>query len=234
METDVAKFLLSVLSAGGGGAFVAYYVFKRLGDAWLEARFAEKLEAYRHDRAKELERLRAEIDGALKAQVRFQEKQFEACLDIWNALKEAQSELLGSISPLQQYSDIKRLDEDARAEYLNTLDLKKWQVDEILSAPDIQAQFMETMNRMRFNAAAQAFSEFDRVTRRYELFLNPETFALIRSVADAMRSSLVAKEMSLDQPDHKLSHEAWSEYDKNCVPLVKKLVPQLQELIEVR
>lgn len=231
MEIDVVSIVLGVLSAGGGGALVAFSLFKRFGDAWLQTKFNEKLEAYRHDRAKELERLRAEIDGALRARVRVQEKQFEACLEIWNALKEAQSKLLVSISPLQQYTDIRRLGEEARIEYLSTFELQKWQVSEILAATDIQVHFIETVNRMRFNSAAKAFSEFDRITRSYELFLEPKTFILIRSVADAMHSSLISKEIAIDDKDHKLGAEAWTEYEKKCVPLVKKLVPKLQELL---
>lgn len=234
MEVDIASIFLAVLSAGGGGALVAFALFQRLGDAWLEAKFAERLEAFRHDRAKELERLRAEIDGALRARVRLQEKQFEACLEIWNALKEAQSKLLVSISPLQQYSDIRRLSEDARVEYLSSFDFQKWQVDEVLMAADIQGRFVEMINRMRFNAAAQAFSKFDRVSRSYELFLKPETFALIRSVADAMHSSLVSKELAIDGCDHSSGPQAWKEYDKDCVPLVKNLVSELQKLLNVR
>lgn len=234
MEADVAKIIVAMLSAGGGGAFVAFSLFKRLGDAWLQTKFSEKLEDFRHERAKEMERLRAEIDGALQARIKFQEKQFEACLEIWNALKEAQSKLLDSISLIQQYSDIKRLSDEARIEYLSSFDLQKWQVKEILSASDIQNRFVETVSRMRFNSAAQAFSNFDKVTRMHELLLKPETFALVRSVANAMHSSLVSKEISLDSSDHALGREAWSEYEKHCVPLIKRLVPQLQELIQVR
>lgn len=233
MEVDIVSIFLGVLGAGGGGAVIAFALFKRFGDAWLQAKFDQKLEAYRHDRAKEMERLRAEIDGALRARVRLQEKQFEACLDIWNALKDAQSKLLASISPLQQYADIRRLNEKARIEYLSSFDLQKWQVNEIIEDADIQDRFVQTVNRMRFNTAAQAFSEFDRVTRSYELFLEPETFALIRSVADAMHSSLISKEISINERDHKLGADAWTEYDKNCVPLVKKLVSQLQDLLKV-
>ena len=232
MEIDILSVLLSVIGAGGGGALVAYSLFRRFGDAWLQAKFNEKLEAYRHDRATELERLRTDIDGALQARVRLQEKQFEACLTIWNALKDAQSKLLVSISPLQQYTDIQRMSEEARTEYLSSFDLQTWQVNEIMAAENSQKLFEKTINWMRFNAAAKAFSEFDRVTRSYELFFEPETFALIRSLADAMHSSLVSKEMAIEDIDRKLGVEAWRKYDKECVPLVKALIPKLQELIK--
>ncbi|MBL3575584.1 hypothetical protein JMK10_00325 [Rhodovulum sulfidophilum] len=233
MEIDIVSAFLTVISAGGGGAFIAFALFKRFGDAWLQAKFNEKLEAYRHDRAKELERLRAEIDGTLRARIRFQDKQFEACLDIWNALKDAQSKLLSSISPLQQYSDIRRMSEEARTEYLSSLDLQKWQVSEILEDADVQRRFNQTMNLIRFNSATKAFSDFDRVTRSYELFLEPKAFSLIRSIADTMHSSLVSKEISIDSEDPTLGRDAWKEYNEKCIPLIKELVAKFQEMLRV-
>ena len=75
--------------------------FGSLGRGWLEAQFSRQLEAFRHDKAKEIEHFRAEIDGELKARIRLQEKQFEAILRTWESLKTAQENLLCSISPLQ-------------------------------------------------------------------------------------------------------------------------------------
>ena len=233
MEIDILTVAATILTAGGGGAVVAYGLFKRLSDSWLEAKFAERLEAFRHEKAKELERLRAEIDGALKAQVRYQERQFEACIQVWNALKDAQSKLLSSISPLQQYADIRGMDDSARREYLGSLELPQWQVTDILNASDVQEHFKKTINRLRLHNASVAFSEFDQITRSYELFFVPETFELIRSVCDAMHSSLVAKEIGLQAGDHKMVRDAWKTYEEECVPKVKLLVSQFRELLTV-
>ena len=234
MEFDIQSVISALVAAGGGGAVIAYFLFKRLGDSWLEGKFAEKLEAFRHERAKELERLRAEIDGILRAKVRFQEKQFEACLEVWNALKDAQSKLLVSVSPLQQYSYIADLNEVARAEYLNTFDLPKWKIEEILSATDIQERFVEIMNRSRLSDANQAFVSLDRTTRANELFFTPKMFILIRSVLDKLHSSLVTKDLAIASSDNSFGLEAWTEYDKECIPLIKQLVSEMRELLDVR
>lgn len=234
MDLDVVSIATALLAAGGGGAAVAFGLFRKMGSSWLDAKFAQKLEAFRHDRAKEMERLRAEIDGALRARVRFQERQFDACLEIWNSLKETQSKLLVSISPLQQYSDLRRMSDEARLEYLNSFDLQKWQLEEILKADDIQKSFQKMVDGRRFSDAAKAFSDFDRATRSNELFFEPELYKLLRSICDKMHSSLVAKEIAISESDHKMSREAWTEYDKECVPLVHELVAEMRKILNVR
>lgn len=230
MDTNVQSIVLTILTAGGGGAVVAFAVFKALAAGWLEAQFSKQLEAFRHDKAKELEHLRAEIDGALRARIRLQERQFEAMLSVWEALKSAQEKLLISISPLQQYSDLSRMDQAAREEYLQSFDLQVWQMREILASSDVQKSFSRMVDRKRFAEAATAFSELDRETRSKELFFETDTFELVRSVCDKIHGSLISREMAIDEPaERSFRREAWNECDKECVPLIKKLVSEFRE-----
>jgi hypothetical protein len=194
----------------------------------------QKIEAFRHEQAKELERLRAEIDGALRATLRYQEKQFDACLEVWNAIKDTQSKLLASISPLQQYSDIRRMDDEARSEYLSSFKLAKWQTDEILTAHDIQKSFKIMIDNQRYTKAVKAFSELDGITRSHELFFKPNTYKLVRSICDKIHSSLVSQDLPISRQDTNLSISAWTEYDKNCIPLIHQLVTDFRELINAK
>jgi len=231
MEPNLQSVILTILTAGGGGAVVAIAVFRSLGNGWLETQFSKKLEAFRHEKAKELEHLRAEVDGALSARIRLQEKQFDAILSIWEALKNAQEKLLGSISPLQQYSDLGRMDCDAKEEYLSSFDLQVWQKKEILSSSDVQRSFSQMVDRKRFSEAASAFHVFDKVARSNELFFEPETYNLVRSIADKIHGSLVSREIAIDDSDRTFGRQAWDEYDKECVPLIKTLVSEFRRLL---
>jgi hypothetical protein len=210
----------TLITAGGGGAIVAFALFRWLGTTWLETKFSERLEAFRHEKAKELERLRADIDGSLQVRLRFQERQFESTVVVWDALKSTQVKMVSCLSPLQQYSNISQMDDDARAEYLSSFDLQKWQEREILGASDAQEIFMKMVDRKRFGEAAKAFSEFDQIVRSKELFFNLEVYAILRSITDEMHNALITKEMALDDPDRRLSREAWDIYEKKCNPKI--------------
>ena len=70
---EVLRFLGEVVLYGGGSATVAFLLFQYLGKGWIDARFAERLEAFKHEQAKELQRMKVEVEsvlsGALKVSV---------------------------------------------------------------------------------------------------------------------------------------------------------------------
>lgn len=222
MQVDIANVVLNILLASGGATIVAYQVFKMLGSSWLENKFGEKLEAFRHEKAKELEKLRADIDGSLRARLRLQERQFESVVSIWDDLKSAQEKLAILLSPLQSYSDIRRMDDEARSEYIQSFDLQEWQKREILSSEDIQKSFSSMIDHRKFVEAVNAFNAFDRATRSSEIFFSEEAFLKLRLITVSMHSALVDKELSLNDSDRKLSLSAWETYEKDCIPKISE------------
>ncbi|MDI3335279.1 hypothetical protein QKW60_02575 [Defluviimonas aestuarii] len=231
MDVDVAKLFWAIVSAGGGGAVVAYYVFRHFGETWLDSKFSQKLEMFRHSNAKDLEKLRAEIDGSLKAQVRLQERQFESLRDIWDSLKDAQTKIVASLSPLQSYADLRKMDNDAREEYMDSFALQAWQKKEVLGSTNIQEAFTAMIDRLRLSEAIAAFTKFDALVRRNELFFPEEIYSKLRDVADAMHSSLVDKDIALESKDRKMSLTAWNTYDKKCNVGVSEFVGIARKLL---
>jgi hypothetical protein len=61
----VLAALGAIIVAGGGLAFIAYAIFKYLGQKWLDAKFEERLAAYKHAQQKELEQLKFEINALM-------------------------------------------------------------------------------------------------------------------------------------------------------------------------
>lgn len=218
MPEAFMDLLLTILAAGGGGAVVAYLVFKSLGTAWLEGKFAEKLESFRHEKAKELERFRAEIDGSLKSQDRFDERHLEGVLEIWDALKFAQQKTLATVSPIQQYANLRGMTDETLDDLLSEFSLKAWQIDSVKNASDRQEEFTRIINLKRFGEAGIAFNSLDKITRSHELFFDEETFGFIREVLDKLHSTLIEKELALEDVDRRQGHKAWQTYENDFVP----------------
>ena len=175
--------------------------------------------------------LRADIDGSLRSRLRLQERQFESMVNIWGVLKNAQEKLGVLLSPLQSYSDIRRMDAEARQEYMQSFDLQEWQRKEILASGDVQKSFSSMIDRKRFNEAAIAFNVYDKATRANEIFFSEEIFTKLRSIADCMHSALVDKELSLDDADRALSQSAWKTFEKDCIPKVGEFASFARKLL---
>src|ERR1700729_4202931 len=77
-----------VLSASAGGA-VAFGLFRFLGKSWVESKFAERLEAFKHQQALEIQRLRVEIESMLSGALKLQELEFEVLPEAWKRLDDA-------------------------------------------------------------------------------------------------------------------------------------------------
>jgi len=83
---QVLRFFGEVILYGGGSAAVAYLLFRHLGQGWIEARFAERLEAFKHEQAKELQRLKVEVESLLSGALKIQDREFAVLPEAWHKL----------------------------------------------------------------------------------------------------------------------------------------------------
>ena len=66
MVDEVLSALGQMFVAGGGGAAVAFFLFRFLGQSWMETKFQKNLESFRNEKAKDYERFRSELDDLSK------------------------------------------------------------------------------------------------------------------------------------------------------------------------
>lgn len=124
---QVLRFFGEVVLYGGGSATVAYFLFRHLGQRWIEAKFAERLEAFKHEQAKELQRLKVEVESLLSGALKIQDREFTVLPEAWHKLNEAYSLTAWVVSPIQQYPDVSRMADDELEEFLATSELLETQ-----------------------------------------------------------------------------------------------------------
>ena len=102
------------------GAIVAfaYWLFKLFSDKWLTAKFAERLENYKHSQQKELENVRFEINKLMDRTVKLHQREFDVLPEAWALLVDAHGITNAAISAFQQYPDVGRMDEAQLNEFL--------------------------------------------------------------------------------------------------------------------
>jgi hypothetical protein len=64
--TAIGAFIV----AGGGLAAIVYAIFKFFSEKWLNAKFEERLAAYKHEQQKEIEQLRFKINALMDRTVK--------------------------------------------------------------------------------------------------------------------------------------------------------------------
>jgi hypothetical protein len=104
IATWIAGIGLTAAIAAGG----AYAAFQFLGQKWLEARFAERLEKFKHDQSQEIERLRYRINALMDRTSKLHQHEFEALPEIWERLTIALSASTNFTSRLQSYPALQK------------------------------------------------------------------------------------------------------------------------------
>ncbi len=128
---QIFRFLLEFIAYGGGAAAVAYLIFQFLGKSWIENKFSQNLEHYRHQQALEFQRLRVEIDSMLSGVLKLQDKEFETLPEAWKKLDDAYGHVSALTSPGQTYPNLDRMTSAQLEEFFLKSELYETQKDDI-------------------------------------------------------------------------------------------------------
>lgn len=206
-EWTTAEVIQTVLASGGGGAAVAYGLFKYFGSTWLENKFAERLQTHKHEQDKEIQKLRIEIDSLLSGTLKLQERDFQILPEAWQRIHEAYGLTTWLTSPLQQYPDIERLSSPELEEFFKSSWLKDTQKDTLRTTKDKNNKYQEFHFWHFLSKAEQAVRELKQYVSRNGIFF-PEQ---IRGSVDKMVEHLF-RATALKESEHE-HHKSQEKFD---------------------
>ena len=124
--------LLGSLALGGSViTALAFGLFKAFGENWLSNRFAERLAAFRHDQAKELEQVKFEIGKLMDRTTKLHQREFEILPKAWSRMAKSYYCTGRVIASFQSYPDVERMNPAQLDEFLEDSRLQNWQKAEL-------------------------------------------------------------------------------------------------------
>jgi hypothetical protein len=184
----------SVVVIGGGGAAVAFALFRFLGEKWLNAKFEERLASYKHAQQQELERLKPKINTLMDRTTKLHQWEFDVIPEVWSRLNHANVAIRSFISPIQQYPDFKRMSEAHLEEFLEGSPLAGWQKAEFRDASDKNNYYPKAIYWHHAARAREAYREFSNYPMRNEIFI-PEPLKLkFSELGDLLWDALIEHE----------------------------------------
>ena len=221
-----------VVAYGGGGAVVAYLIFRFLGSSWIESKFAERLENLRHSQAQELQRVKAEVDSVLSGAIKLQEKEFETLPEAWLKLDTAYGSVASLVSPLQEYPDLNRYTEPALEEFLEDCVLKNSQKDELRRAGDKTLKYQELIFWYQLNDVRKAISDFHNYIARNSVFFPPELKEQFRAISETLWSAIVSKEIGHKARDWDMQDKGWKKVREEVEPTKNEIEQVIYERLQ--
>lgn len=199
-------FLRAAGIAGLGAILVAaiagivWQFFKWFGAKWIDARFAKSLEAFKHQQAQEIERLRGQIATLLDRATKLHAQEFDVLPAAWDKLSLAMGRCLEVLANVQSYPDVSKMSPVELEAFLDELPFQAHQRSSIREADRLERtrQFQDLMQRHRLSDAFEATAEFHNYVIQKAIFIQPVLRTKLKELSAIFYSALFDQRMVLN------------------------------------
>jgi hypothetical protein len=174
--------------------------FRLLGTKWLDARFAERLEKFKHDQSQEIERLRYRINALMDRTTKLHQHEFEVLPEIWQKLGIAFSAATSFTWGTTRYPDLNAMGEAQFSEFLEGSPLSGWQKDELQNCSNRNGNYQQMMFWHRLDAVHKAHADFHNYFISKGIFVQPELKEKIRALSNMMYDAFRERETNQENP----------------------------------
>ena len=181
-------------------AAIAFAFFQFLGKKWLDSRFAERLESFKHDQQKELETLRFKINSLFDRTTKLHQREFEVLPEAWGRLVDAFLQVQVFVSPLQTYSDLDRMKEAHLEEFIRECPLPEWQKQELRSEKEKTAYYRKKFFWHRLDKIENIARECSVYLRKNGIFLPPDISKKFSAIDDMIWGAIQEREINEKYP----------------------------------
>jgi hypothetical protein len=227
---EIFSFIGKVVAYGGGTAALAYVIFMFLGQKWIEEKFAERLESYKHAQERELERYRHQVNVLFSRVTKIHEKEIEVLPEIWQKLQNALGYVAKITSPLQFGPDFHNMTEEEFQEFLKKSNLTEAHKEALEKSRDRNAFYMKTIFWYDLQEAKSAVREFHNFMLYNRIFLSKDLKQEFQEIDKLLSSSLTQREIGEQARDWKLISEGY----KGLGETAERIVARIEKLVQKR
>ena len=156
------------LGALGG---IVWWLFRTFSEKWLNAKFEERLAAYKHAQQKELEHLKFEINAQMDRATKLHQREFEVLPEAWSKLTKAYGVTRELVSRVQSRVNLKSMSPAQQEDFLAHSELSEWQRETVRNATDKSAEYQNQVEPFRIAQAKKASAKFYIYFRANGIFI---------------------------------------------------------------
>jgi NAD-dependent DNA ligase len=218
-----------LLAVAGGGAVVAYSIFKWLGKRWLEQQFEKQLQKLKHDQQKELQQLQHDINALFSRISKIHEKEFEVLPRAWQLLHEANGAVFQVVKALKQFPDFDRMAELQFEEFVNSCRLAEFQKSELRGAQDRLKYYEEASFWVELNDAKRARTELNNYLALNSIFMTETLRQQFREINMDLAGVIIDEEVFHWQPHNAGDYKSVSDKTAHIADLFSKIESAVQK-----
>lgn len=187
MYSTIEPYLAAVgLSAVGfGGIFLAVFgAMKVFGDKWVNSKFNERLEAFKHGQQREIETLKFGFSAAMDRASKLHQREFETLPDAWSTLIDGFNSVLAFTAAFQSYPDINRMSDAELDEFFLDNEFSKSSEIEIKSSDNRNKALQKAIFWLRHGKAADKLREHHALILKQGIFMSADIKARFVAIGD--------------------------------------------------
>jgi hypothetical protein len=149
-----------------GGGFIgaigagAVWAFRSFSEKWLNAKFEERLAAFRHEQQKELEQLKGQVNAQIDRTTKLHQREFDALAEAWRRLSVAHGIVRSVVSRSQSTPDVGRMGAEQLEDFLVHSKLAEWQRQAVRDASDKTVEYRKQAEPFKIARAQKASKKF--------------------------------------------------------------------------
>ena len=185
-----------LIVTGGGLVAISYGLFKYLGQKWLDEKFSERLEAYKHEQQKEIERLRFKINALLDRATKFHQREYEVLPEAWSLLNDAFWKASYFLHPFQQYPDLDRMTPTQLDEFLAKTSFSNWEIEELKTSTKKSDYYIKRIFWHTIQDVKTSARDCHVYLAKNGIFIQPNIREKLLEIDDAIWKALNQREIS--------------------------------------
>jgi hypothetical protein len=193
--SESLKLIGGVAAIGAAASAFAYAVFRIFATRWIETRFSERLEEFKHQQNQEIEHVRFRINTMMDRNVKLHQREFDVLPDTWSLLSEAFYAVEPVALGVQRNPDLDKMSAERLDEFLETSPLTALQKAELKAASDKKKYYGEVKAWHDLDKAIDAYNEFHTKFAKNGIFIMEPLKTKFAEVDDMLKEAIIERQV---------------------------------------
>ncbi len=204
----------------------AYQLFKWLGSKWIEAKFSERLESYKADQARELERLKHNINSVFDRARRLHDKEFAILPDLWAKTVDSYYATQAYVHGMNFYPDVSRTPDDVLEEIMDKREFSASEKKQVLESSERLTTFIAVSDHHQNIDTQRKLRAFAQTLKKDGIFIDDDIKVNSNTLLDVMQDVITAHNF---EKQHKRASTKAEEIDERFSVEGKALFEKLEK-----
>jgi hypothetical protein len=232
MKEAIFKWLGEIGVYLSGATAFAYVIFRFFSEKWIETKFSERLEEFKHKQNKEIEELKLRINTIFNRLTKIHDKELEILPESWNLLQEAIGRVADFTSIYQFYPNLDRMTQPELETFLSTSDLYDFEKNELKQKTDKLTYYQERLFLRKANKAEASLMDFHNFVVKNRIFMTSELQELFTKIDGIMQEAKILRENG--QEDRALSAAAYKKMRDEINPIKDSIEKTIQSRLHFK